>query len=66
VAMGMEDLFELEAPVSAPRSSVPFRGRLFAFVLQTGRLLFFTCVAPPPALHMQHSPPFFFHQRAIG
>ena len=38
----MEDLFELEAPVSAPRSSVPFRGRLFAFVLQTGRLLFFT------------------------
>ena len=42
MAMGMEDLFELEAPVSAPRSSVPFRGRLFAFVLQTGRLLFFT------------------------
>ena len=40
--MGMEELFELEAPVSAPRSSVPFRGRLFAFVLQTGRLLFFT------------------------
>ena len=38
--MGMEDLFELEAPVSAPRSSVPFRGRLFAFVLQTSRLFF--------------------------
>ena len=38
--MGMEELFELEAFVSAPRSSVPFRGRLFAFVVQTGRLFF--------------------------
>ena len=62
--MGMENLFELEAPVSALRSSVPFRGRLFVFVLQTGRLsLRGTAARAAYAIFLSL---FFVHQQAIG
>ena len=56
--MGMEDLFELEAPVFAPR---------FRSVVACLRLFFRPAgFSSRGTARAAYSPPIFFHQQAIG